>query len=252
MMEKFENKEFDFGATFGALLGFVVATLVWTLPLPTKNSWIYDYQTLVAGLFALVAGAVSIISLNAQMRQAEKFKRDELESERRSSQPLLSFTLVEILDYSRNCFEHLRKFEVQVLASGKSSFILPVQIDVPSFPYDTFSSLQLNLKFGSPSAIVVISKLLLKMQIQNSRYHNLVNPDVDLTDDSLLNLHCYMVDALEISTLCSRLFPYARDEVQEIDTHILKEHLVHAGTLAVNFESQDRFMLHILNHYVES
>jgi hypothetical protein len=248
-MVRKSNSDFNFGGLFGGLIGFAIASLIWTLPLPFAKNWIDQYQSLLTGILALFVGAASIYALNIQIQQAETFKQDELERERRSVRPLLSFLLVKILDYSQSCFVQLRQIESQIVASGQQEFSLPVKIDFPILPDETFDSLHLNLKFGSISAISVISKLLIKLQIQNSRYRNLIQPEPHQNSDSLLNLHVYMADVLEVSTLCSRLFPYARNELNEVETAIEWGHLFQAGTLAVDFASQDPFVLYIINRY---
>ena len=248
-MARKANTDFNFGWLFGGMLGFSLAALIWTLPLQSEKSWIDEYQTLLTGILALFVGAASIYALNTQLHQAEVFKKEELEREQRSVRPLLSFFLVKILSYSQTCFMQLRILERQVVASEENEINLPVNIVFQKLPDDAFESLQLNLKFGSASAIKVISMLLIKLQIQNSRYRNLIEPDNHQESDSLQNLHVYMADALEISTLCTRLLPYARNELDEVDSIINFGHLFQVGTLAIDFDSQDPFVLYIMNHY---
>lgn len=248
-MAKQDNSDFSFGAVFGGLLGVALATLLWTLPLQGSPNWISEYQTLVTGIFALASAAASVLFLNHQMRQAALFESIRADREHRSARPLLAFVLVKLLAYSESCFRELRRLETEVVNSGKNKFDLPVVLDVPNLPDDTFNSLQLNLKFGSESAISVISKLLTKLQIQNSRYRSLIKPDEDMLSESLKNLHVYMVDALEISTLCYRLFPYARGELDQVEMQIKSGNLFEAGGLITAYESQEPFVMYLLNHY---
>lgn len=41
-------------------------------------AWVYDWQTLVSGLLAVVAAAVSVYFLNKQIRQAEQHEKERL------------------------------------------------------------------------------------------------------------------------------------------------------------------------------
>jgi hypothetical protein len=243
------DSDFSFGAVFGGLLGFALATCLWTLPSKGFPNWVSEYQTLITGVIALGAAATSVFVLSRQMRQAELFENTKVDRESRSARPLLVFVLVKLLHYSELCFRELRKLEEKVISSGEADFDLPLDLVVPSLPEDTFSSLQLNLKFGSKSAISAITKLLVKLQIQNSRFCGLVYSNDEMPSYHLSNLHVYMADALVICTLCNRLFPYARGEIDEVEVAIKSEHLIQAGGLFTIYESQEPFLLYLLNRY---
>jgi hypothetical protein len=253
-MSKNDNSDFSFGAIFGVLLGIALSAIVWTLPLPiaSDSNWIKDYQTLIGGVFALVAAAVSIHFINIQVKQAEFFRQDEIERERFAARPLLSFELVKLLEYSETCFRELRSVHEKLIVSGKNEVELPLSVKTPALPDAVFEPLRQHLKFATPSAILVVSKLLRKLQIQHSRYRNLVTPNEHSVSESITNIHVYMADALEISTLSSRLFAYSRSEIEEVESKILKGDIFQAGTLAVDFDSQDPFVLFILNRYLDN
>jgi hypothetical protein len=243
------DPDFSFGAIFGGLLGFALATCLWTLPLKDFSSWIYEFQTLISGVMALGAAATTVFFLSRQMHQVELFERKMVDRESRSARPLLAFVLVKLLDYSESCFQQLRKLEEKIVSSGEADFDLPLNLTIPSLPDDTFSTLQMNLKFGSESAISMVTKLLIKLQIQNSRFREFAEKNDDLPSGHLSNLHAYMADALAISLLCNRLFPYARGELDEVEVAIKGEHLFQAGGFFTHFKSQEPFLMYLLDKY---
>jgi hypothetical protein len=246
------DSDFSFGAIFGGLLGFALATCIWTLPLTDFPKWIAEFQTLISGVMALGAAATTVFFLSRQMRQVELFERKMEDRENRSARPLLAFVLVKLLNYSESCFQQLRKLEEKVVSSGEDDFDLPLNLAIPSLPADTFSTLQMNLKFGSESAISAVTKLLIKLQIQNSRFRGLAETNDDIPSDHLSNLHVYMADALSISLLCNRLFPYARGEIDEVEVAIKGEHLFQAGGSFTHFESQEPFLMYLLDKYKDN
>ena len=253
-MSSSKNSDFSFGAIFGLLLGFSLSTLVWTLPLPQikTDNWIYQYQTLIAGVIALVAAAVSFWMIYQQILQARKFAEEENDREQRAARPILSFVMVSLLNYSQHCYKVLR-LSYRDLIPNSNGFVPYPRLDgeIPNVPAGVFEAIKENLKYGTPSAISVLSRLLSKLQIQNSRMLQLKDNESKDEFHSLRELHVYAADSLELITYCVRMFAYSRSEIDEVDTEINSGHLIHAAVETEIFASQDPLMLYLLQRYQE-
>lgn len=242
--------DFSFGAIFGALLGICFTTLFLTVPLQIKCNWIYDYQTLIAGVFALLAGAISILALSRQIQQAEQFKKEELERELRAARPMLAFVIVPLLGYAEACYKILRDSYVDLVPNTNGFVTYPkINAEIPPIPADVFGGLIENLKFGTPSAVSVLSNILTKLQIQNSRLVQLRTNEYSSTSHSLKQLHVYTTDSLELISLCTRMFAYSRGEIDEVETDIKKGHLIQSAFGSESFLSQDPLMLYLIDSY---
>ncbi len=249
-----EKSEFEFGTIFGVLLGISFAALVWTFPLPLygKQNWIDEYQTIITGIIALIIGAASVFALSRQFRQAEAFRRDEWAREMRAARPTLAFELVQLLRYSENCYSLLRKGYRDLTLDRHGMVQYPkFENEIPLIPQDAFATLKDNLKFGTPTAVAVISNIISKLQIQNSRLHALAANSEGDDKYSLSELHVYSVDSLELIALSVRMFPYSRGEIDDVEIPIRRGHLIQAATGTEQFLSQDPLMLYLIRKYPE-
>jgi hypothetical protein len=216
------NPDFDLGALMGAILGFSLSAALLSSPWFREVDWFYRYQTFFAGVLAVLGAVATTYVVMRQVAQTREIEVETLRREERSARPLLAFVLVHIQHYSLDCFRKLRSLEREVVERRGEDLEIPRQLDLPSLPTETFGSLQLNLKYGTTSAIAVISMLLSKLQVQHSRIRTIVVPEGDRSSIDLRSLHVYMADAAEIASLSTRLYAYSRGQLDEVDTQLKK------------------------------
>jgi len=171
---------------------------------------IYNYQTLISGLLAVVGAITTVFFINRQIRQANS---QETERRRRSdfaARAMMPAALSELCQYSQKCasalvplIENAPTTQVSVSASIR---------DFPAIPDDALLVLRECIEFGSEAVAENIADLIRKLQVQSSR----LGGEVWLSESGNtivppILIDC-VLDALEIYARSTSLFPYARRE----------------------------------------
>ncbi len=90
---------------FLACLGFTIGCL--TGLFIGQADFIYSYQTLIAGIMALVAALVTIHELRKQTQQSQKIENERLERKVRTSRAQMNDAISALIGYTKECFETL-------------------------------------------------------------------------------------------------------------------------------------------------
>ena len=204
---------------------------------------IEDYQSLIAGILALVAAWVTVRAINQQTKTSEKLERERIKRAELSARSTLPLALSSICNYARlslkllvDCYHELEKPNSRLGLESIDSVLCKEVIPLPDSSIVHLKSFIENST--NKSIRLALAKLIQKIQIHNSRMGSLLNPvklgenEGDLDDEPdeyLMMLVEYMLNIIIIDCLTSALFSYARfesEEVGELDWNRIHEYLI--------------------------
>ena len=174
------------------------------------GQWLYDWQTLIAGLLAISGALYGAYKLNEQTRQAALFHKEELSRRHNAARVVLPLALSEISEFSQKVADNvIREIETRidildtdpVLEGGARQ--LPNQHfpDSPIAAFQIFVETLLNEK-----NIRHVAELISSLQILNARYLSTNLHQVD----TISNLYSLLLDAAKVRLLTDAMFNYAR------------------------------------------
>jgi hypothetical protein len=186
--------------------------------------WLEDYQTLIAGLAALLAARWSVRAILLQIKKDDRAVRaqmmqvERIESERKIARhtavrATLSLSLSALCNYAQNCGLLLHG----LLLSCENE-VLPASARVPEFPPlpdGAIATIKELIEFSDAPLVRTLSQLSAKLQVQSSRLRGLKRDFVVGTNINQLLLEAYTLDATEVYARCSALFDYARSNTEE-------------------------------------
>ncbi|MEZ5946608.1 MAG: hypothetical protein R3C13_11340 [Hyphomonas sp.] len=181
-------------------------------PNTAPNGWIYNYQTLVAGLLAFIAAFVAALLLWQQHREL-------IDRRYRALRASLPLALSELHDYTQECLQLLSnaiKYKQDPTAKLDGS--------LPALPPTALSTITELIAFANKQDAKMLQAILRQVQIQRSRLHSQFREMVAKTDDAMApsyhQLKDDVLDAFVIQKMANHLFPYARWEVEHVPQEI--------------------------------
>lgn len=186
--------------------------------------WLEDYQTLIAGLAALLAARWSVRAIllqikkddravRAQMMQVERIEKERKAAKHTAVRATLPLSLSALCNYAQTCGFHLHS-----LLQSCQDEVLPSSAQVPEFPPlpdGAIATIKELIEFSHPPLVRTLSQLSAKLQIQSSRLRGLKRDLGVKTNINQLWLETCTLDAIEIYARCSALFDYARFHTEE-------------------------------------
>ena len=175
------------------------------------GSWLYDWQTLVAGTFALFAGRFVWL----QIRQAEKFHRDEINRHHNAARAVLPLALSAIGELCQSIVENIAN---QIEGFGENgsdtnweSFLAGEgsvkQFENLSISDDVIQAFQRFIEtLTDKGNIRHVAELISNLQILLSRYNSLNLHQAGLIE----NLYGLLLDTAKVNLLNDRIFNYGR------------------------------------------
>ena len=221
------------------------------------GNFLYDYQSLIAGLFALAVGIITIVLLNIQIQSERKRRAVEDRRRHRAVRAGLNFSFVELLEYAEHCFQ----FMVSWLSNwdefdewDKDSE-LSWRTAPPELPFEALRNVQFAIETAPEPIASSLERIITSTQIQNSRFTELNNQLGAHTRDTSLvvsksNVHNAASNALELRFLFSAGLRYARNETQSLSS--LPDHRAAEEFLFfVPYRVEDELREFISNHWGE-
>ncbi len=169
-----------------------------------------EWQTLIAGLIALIVGFVTVCTINRQVRQAEKFEKDRILRRRAGVYAALPLTLSELLDYNRQLTQVLKKlfYDAEVTPIPRSG----IEYSFPLSPIEVMDRLSDAIEASDDVEVrEKISCLLNLVAIQTNRIRNIKSrPEAGPQPRSIFleDISTYIWDAVEIYVRSDLLFEY--------------------------------------------
>ena len=178
------------------------------------SSFLEKWQTLLAGLLALGAAIWGAILLKSQIAISENHENTRRKTAEAAARAVLPLTLSSIIDYTEQSSNTLH-----TLYQSREGEVIPERartIDIPQVPESAIGSLQSMIESSTnPEIVKVISKLIQKIQIQNSRMRSAAHREQSIRPNRI-NLvlaryvEDYIIDSAKIHAFASSLFSYAR------------------------------------------
>jgi hypothetical protein len=169
---------------------------------------LYNYQTMIAGILALLGAGATVWIIHKQISQAEQLEKRRRERQNIAARAAMPAALSELCFYCQRCVEEL----VAVLPAPPNQRVT-TQISLPPpVPSDAISTLRQCIEFAEGPIAERIADLISALQVQNTRVIDIRSRAArDASFIELLaNINHYIIDALEVHARCSALFPYAR------------------------------------------
>lgn len=213
-----DHSRYFFWLLWGAFVGaFGGAVLNLGKPL-------YEWQTLVAGLFAIVAAYIAlqgvhrqIDATHRQIEAADRLAEERRRREERAAVVVLPLALAQLSQYARESIQLLEPWTwraVDVAARTASGPVNFRRLEVPRIPETVISAMQLCARYAEGSNVERLAKALGKLQVQRSRLTGWVERvnNASGVDESrrIEGLGC-MEDAADLHAAIDELYPYARD-----------------------------------------
>ena len=171
------------------------------------GQWLYDWQTLVAGILALFGAGF----LYVDMKQSGKFEAASIRRKHQSRRAVASLTLSQICTSARTTLKQLADMRGQ----SEIGRILGEEVTVSlSLPDSVVPSLQSFLETtDDEDLIALLFALITKLQITITHLEGLENP-------SDHDIEVRMLDVGQVYALSECLFEYARREADFVPTSI--------------------------------
>lgn len=179
------------------------------------RDFFFNWQTLIGGVFALIAAWIALKGVQAQIRQS-KIESDRLrakdqdvaEREEQAAKAILPLALSELSQYAEDC---IRLLSVYVVPATRTPPQVPDHLDAPEIPPGAIEALQNSIRHAKPEHADKMAALIMKLQVQHSRLSG------DLVryrgrQFSQLNGTSWMIDAADVYASVATLYAYARKE----------------------------------------
>jgi hypothetical protein len=183
---------------------------------------LYQWQTLIAGLLALVA----IVWLQRQISFAREQENERRERQHFAARATMPAALNDVVDYAKAGIEALKTVP---RPTGNSALIaVPLEWTppkLPGIPSEAVAVLRTCIESADYGPRKEIAKLLSDLQICNSRLYDLFEETLSpqgraRRSATSYNMQLYFGDFLELYLRCDRMFRYARGEQPEIALNI--------------------------------
>jgi len=174
----------------------------------------YDWQTLIAGLLALGAAAITAFFLRKQIRQTEKLHQAELQRRHSAARATLPLTLSGMIENVEEMMEalHAAKQEISDHLHNQLNF------ELPPVPANHIAELQEVIASTERQDVIeLISEIIGEIQILWARARILVD-ERERRHLAGLKQHIdeWIILSAQIYALVEVLFPYARSETDEV------------------------------------
>jgi hypothetical protein len=190
----------------------------------------YNWQTLIAGVLALLGAGWTVRSIRRQIKQTDDLERKRQQRDERAAKAALPLALSELAQYCGDCIRLLVKY-----APGKGTAdIVMTDLSAPRVPDGIINALQAITRNEDAGIGDQATAVLSKLQVQSARLRGLIMRSVAGGSGRMsISEGCDCIfDAADLHAHTTRLFAYARDldRLREFGTETeLKSALRNAG-----------------------
>ena len=179
------------------------------------TKFVFDWQQLIGGGFALIAAAIGWFAINRQIRQSDIQEQERIRAKRAAARAALPLALAAIGEYAEDCAERLA-----LLLPNIDQEALPEDAEWrgPRLPTEALLDIRTLVETLPSKEGAAFAELLSKIQIQASRLRS-IRPSrlpnrVGIVVRS--NIEQYIIDCAEIFARSGSLFRYGRGLVDEV------------------------------------
>ena len=172
----------------------------------------FEWQTILSGLLALAAAAITVRYLKKQIWQSEKQESDRLRRQHDAARATLPLTLSGLIGVMSGMLSELEKARIEL----KTKRVVR-NFDPPSPPTDAIAELQqIIVSTDKPSVVQPISEIIRQIQTLWARVQVLRNEKEQNIRAGLSIEVCeWIIQSAKIHALIESLFDYARCESQD-------------------------------------
>jgi hypothetical protein len=176
-------------------------------------AFLNQWQTLVAGLLALIGAWWTVRKIRDQIRQTADLENDRRIREERAARIVLPLALSEITQYSIDCMRFLQPFAPVI---GKAPQVLPGMV-IPRIPPGILEPMQASARFADINVAESIGGTIAWLQVQHARLESLIQRAAGRIGQDIWTAEAIgaIMDAAELYVRCTRLFPYSRGSKPE-------------------------------------
>ncbi|WP_327205806.1 hypothetical protein [Rhizobium beringeri] len=179
--------------------------------------WLYDYQTIIA----LIGAWWAAQAVYNQIRQAERFAKNQAATRRAVASATLPLALTELSDYAHRCIDDLILVHNACVSGSLPS--AAVVNPFASIPVAAVAQIREMIEAADEAERVFLSTLLASLQVQHSRLAGLVRDHVRASHIVLtLNIERYILDAGDIYARTASMYRFARGIENRIPGSIRK------------------------------
>jgi len=178
--------------------------------------WIYHFQTLVAGIFALLAAWWTVINIQKQIKQAEEFRNEDKHTKNIASRAGMARALSVIADYNNSCMN--LAIELYQHYKNNNNHVRGFTGELIDYPQESYDKIQSVVEYADREDAKILLDYISFSQIQESRMRELANL-ANVTPRRIItewNCYSYIYDALRAKKATDRLFDYARNQIDNI------------------------------------
>jgi len=174
----------------------------------TFVAFLDHWQTLIAGVLALLGAGLTVWIVHRQIRQTTKSEEKRRLREEQAARAVLPLALSELAQYADDC---IRLIAPHIPANGDPPEF-PKDFVVPRIPEGTIEPLRDCARYADANIARQIHTMLGKLQVQHSRLDSIRQRTLQ---NQMRVLHYYegvgaVIDAAEVQTLMGELLLYAR------------------------------------------
>lgn len=185
---------------------------------PYPSNFLYHYQSLIAGILALLAAAVTAYLINKQIRQQQSINQEQRRRSHRVNVIRLPIALASLTKYQKDCDRIL----IRIFREVEDLTEYQVTIRAPAVPLEALNVVAEVAGTAELRDARKLATILRTSQFISSRFEGLVSEleepiesrQVVQTED---NLFGYIGDNILLQKLLVRCFPYARGEEANIE-----------------------------------
>lgn len=193
------------------------------------ESLLYRFQSLIAGIMALLGAGLTVHYIGKQIRQVDRLEEDRRGRRNLADRAMLPGALSQLCGYADRSVAFLRSIPVTI-KEGHYEVGLPAK-PVPIIPSEVLIVFRSFIETGDGDASMSLARIMRHLQVLDARLRGLAQ---DEFPDNVSNvtaqpyLLAVIVDALELLTRCNNAFGFARFETESIPADITLEMLSNA------------------------
>jgi hypothetical protein len=177
------------------------------------GDWLFEWQTLLTGILALVGAIWTVRLIREQISQVERHETDRLVRQHRAKRFLMAHSLSTSARYSERVIADLSvargMFNEDRRLAG--NWIPPI------FPSEVIVNLAEFIETSDRSDVnALVGELIGQLQILESRLASLVEDSRVFRVGIKMNIAEYQIQAAKVLQICSALFPYCRTETENV------------------------------------
>lgn len=199
------SRSFWLGLGYGLMLGVIGAGF--GASFSGFTDWLYRWQTLIAGILAVLVGSGTIFYLRQQIKQTNDASEETRKRKDVAARALLPHALDDIDDYALRCIKILLP-----LTEGEKPGSASIACPLP--PRDALIAIRDAVEYANEKTTPALAALAAWTQVQAARVRDGCNKYNEESGEigKLLRLEIrgYIADTVELHARAGSLFDYSR------------------------------------------